>query len=107
MDENGIGRTLTCIGLRPLDDETAHKIRVIPPDRREIAFEVESETDLQRAIVMILRMRIPDECEKEIPDDIAVDEPEEAVQEEVAILIAMIPHTLLLVRLHHLHHSCF
>ena len=67
-----------------IEHETAHKIRVIPPDRREIAFEVESETDLQRAIVMILRMRIPDECEKEIPDDIAVDEPEEAVQEEVS-----------------------
>ena len=26
VDENGIGRTLTCIGFRPLDDETAHKI---------------------------------------------------------------------------------
>ena len=26
IDENGIGRTLTCIGFRPLDDDTAHKI---------------------------------------------------------------------------------
>lgn len=26
FDENGIGRTLTCIGFRPLDDETAWKI---------------------------------------------------------------------------------
>lgn len=26
MDENGIGTTLTCIGFRPLDDETAWKI---------------------------------------------------------------------------------
>ena len=26
VDENGIGRTLTCIGFRPLDDETAWKI---------------------------------------------------------------------------------
>ena len=25
-DENGIGRTLTCIGFRPLPEETAHKI---------------------------------------------------------------------------------
>ena len=25
-DENGVGRTLTCIGFRPLDDETAWKI---------------------------------------------------------------------------------
>lgn len=26
IDENGIGRTLTCIGFRPLPDEIAHKI---------------------------------------------------------------------------------
>ena len=26
FDEDGIGRTLTCIGFRPLDDETAWKI---------------------------------------------------------------------------------
>ena len=26
MDENEVGRTLTCIGFRPLDDETAWKI---------------------------------------------------------------------------------
>ena len=26
MDENGVGRTLTCIGFRPLPDEVAHKI---------------------------------------------------------------------------------
>ena len=26
VDENGIGRTLTCIGFKPLDDETAWKI---------------------------------------------------------------------------------
>ena len=26
LDENGAGRTLTCIGFRPLDDETAWKI---------------------------------------------------------------------------------
>lgn len=44
-----------------IEHETPHKIRVIPPDRSEIAFDVESETDLQRAISMILRMRIPDE----------------------------------------------
>ena len=44
-----------------IEHETPHKIRVIPPDRSEIAFDVESESDLQRAISMILRMRIPDE----------------------------------------------
>ena len=26
VDENGVGRTLTCIGFRPLPDDTAHKI---------------------------------------------------------------------------------
>ena len=26
VDENGVGRTLTCIGFKPLDDETAWKI---------------------------------------------------------------------------------
>lgn len=26
IDENGIGRTLTCIGFRPLDDDVAHTI---------------------------------------------------------------------------------
>ncbi len=26
FDENGVGRTLTCIGFKPLDDETAWKI---------------------------------------------------------------------------------
>ncbi len=26
FDENGVGRTLTCIGFRPLPDEIAHKI---------------------------------------------------------------------------------
>ena len=44
-----------------IEHETPHKIRVIPPDRSEIAFDVESESDLQRAIEMMLRMRMPDE----------------------------------------------
>ena len=26
IDENGVGRTLTCIGFRPLSDDTAHQI---------------------------------------------------------------------------------
>ena len=26
VDEKGVGRVLTCIGFKPLDDETAHKI---------------------------------------------------------------------------------
>lgn len=47
-----------------IDHETSHRIRVIPPDKGEVAFEVESELDLERAIVNILRMRIPKESPK-------------------------------------------
>jgi len=43
-----------------IEHEVAHKIRVIPPDSGEVAYEVESEVDLERAIASILRMRIPD-----------------------------------------------
>ena len=44
-----------------IDHETSHKIRVIPPDRSEVSFDIESETDLERALGIILRMRIPKE----------------------------------------------
>ena len=59
-----------------LDHETAHIIRVIPPDSKEVAFNVESETDLQRALNLILHMRIPEEAfhkedgaDEEIPEE--------------------------------------
>ncbi len=42
-----------------IEHEISHKIRIIPPDRSEIAFDIESETDLEKALVSILRMRIP------------------------------------------------
>ena len=48
-----------------IEHETSHKIRVIPPDRSEVAFDVESEADLERAIGTILRMKIPDDKEPE------------------------------------------
>ena len=67
-----------------IEHETPHKIRIIPPDRREIAFEVESETDLQRAIAMILRMRIPDDLNEESHDRNDMDEPGESIAEEVS-----------------------
>ncbi|MBE7069802.1 MAG: DUF58 domain-containing protein [Ruminococcaceae bacterium] len=53
-----------------IEHETNHKIRIIPPDQGELAFEIESETDLERAIAKILRMRLPKEGthEKETPD---------------------------------------
>ena len=48
-----------------IEHETSHKIRIIPPDKGEVAFEIESETDLERAISKILRMRLP----KEVPEE--------------------------------------
>lgn len=46
-----------------IDREVAHRIRIIPPDRSEIAFLVENATDLEYAIAKILRFKIPDEEE--------------------------------------------
>ena len=48
-----------------LDHEVAHIIRVIPPDSREVAFNVESNIDLERALNTILHMRIPEEASEE------------------------------------------
>jgi len=48
-----------------IEHETSHKIRIIPPDKGEVAFEIESETDLERAIGKILRMRLPKEVIEE------------------------------------------
>ena len=50
-----------------LDHEIAHKIRVMPPNQSEIAFGVENTTDLERAIVSILHIRIPKD-EEELTD---------------------------------------
>ncbi|MBP5655331.1 MAG: DUF58 domain-containing protein [Clostridiales bacterium] len=44
-----------------LDHDVPHRIRVIPPDSKEISYEVESQTDLDKAMINILRMRIPEE----------------------------------------------
>ena len=52
-----------------IDHETSHKIRVIPPDRSEVAFNIESEADLERALAVILRMKIPDERAYDEPDN--------------------------------------
>ncbi len=48
-----------------IEHETPHRIRIIPPDKGELAFEVESDTDLERTLVFILRMRLPDEDPRE------------------------------------------
>lgn len=43
-----------------IEHEVSHRIKVIPPNDTEVAFEIESEPDLERAVANILRMRIPD-----------------------------------------------
>ena len=65
-----------------IDHEVAHIIRVIPPDSREVAFNIESNIDLEKALAIIMHMRIPDEASakkssKEKPS-------EEEVLEEVS-----------------------
>ena len=60
-----------------LEHETSHRIRVIPPDRSEVAFEIESELDLERAIASILRMRIPDEVVHEKSEEKKEEQPHE------------------------------
>lgn len=42
-----------------LDHEIPHKIRVIPPNRTEISFDIETETDQILAFAKILRMKVP------------------------------------------------
>ena len=64
-----------------IDHEVAHIIRVIPPDSREVAFSIESNIDLERALHTILHMRIPEEASE---DKRSTDEPEEEVLEEVS-----------------------
>lgn len=48
-----------------LDREISHKIRVLPPDNSELAFDVESAADLDRAMLKILRIKIPPEVSHE------------------------------------------
>lgn len=65
-----------------IDHEVAHIIRVIPPDSREVAFSIESNIDLERALHTILHMRIPEEASE---DKRSTEEPdEEEVLEEVS-----------------------
>lgn len=48
-----------------LKHDIEHRIRVLPSGRREIAFDVASETDLDKAIIDILHMPIPEDLEDE------------------------------------------
>lgn len=44
-----------------LKHDTTHKIRVIPPNKCEVAYDIESEADLQKAMASILRTKLPKE----------------------------------------------
>lgn len=44
-----------------LDHDVPHRIRIIPPDSKEVSYEVESVMDLDKAIFSVLRMKIPKE----------------------------------------------
>ncbi len=46
-----------------LEHDIDHKIRVLPPMKREVAFDIESQRDLDTAIIKILHMKIPKETE--------------------------------------------
>jgi uncharacterized protein (DUF58 family) len=48
-----------------LEREIPHKIRIIPPDRSEISYDIENAADLESSIVKILHMRIPKEAADE------------------------------------------
>ena len=46
-----------------LEHDVEHKIRVLPPMKKEIAFDVASKDDLEKAILAILHMPIPEDEE--------------------------------------------
>lgn len=47
-----------------LEREIPHKIRIIPPNKSEISYDIENASDLETSLIKILNMRIP----KEDPD---------------------------------------
>ena len=44
-----------------LNHDISHKIRILPPKKREVAFDIQSQRDLDKAIIRILHMKIPKE----------------------------------------------
>ena len=44
-----------------LNKDIPHKIRILPPMRREVAFDIQSPRDLETAMLRILHMKIPEE----------------------------------------------
>ena len=54
--------TEVCIGrIRILKHDVEHRIRVLPPLKKEVAFDVATKEDLDHALTAILRMPIPEE----------------------------------------------
>ena len=45
-----------------LKKDTSHKIRIIPPNKCEVAYDISSYEDLNRAVLSILRMKLPKEA---------------------------------------------
>ncbi|MBP5417327.1 MAG: DUF58 domain-containing protein [Clostridiales bacterium] len=48
-----------------LKKDIPHKIRVLPPRKREISFDIQSPRDLEKAVIRILNMKIPKEASDE------------------------------------------
>lgn len=48
-----------------LKKDIPHKIRVLPPRKREISFDIQSQRDLEKAVIRILSMKIPKEASDE------------------------------------------
>jgi len=48
-----------------LSHEVEHRIRVLPPMKKEIGFDIATKEDLDKALLSILRMPIPEEPEDE------------------------------------------
>ena len=48
-----------------LEKDIMHRVRVLPPKRREVSFDIQSQRDLDTAIIRILHMRLPKEDDKD------------------------------------------
>lgn len=48
-----------------LSHDIEHRIRILPPMKREISFDIESQRDLDTAILKILHLKMPKEKEQE------------------------------------------
>ena len=48
-----------------LSHEVEHKIRVLPPVKKEIGFDIASKEDLDKAMISILHIPIPEDLEDE------------------------------------------